>query len=423
MVFGLNFSVQKKKLVNEAVSKALNQTVSEIDAKTETNAYSEARVEFENNGIYSCADGVKITADATSSAQSLANITQTSFDDFSTDFQTNLEAIMEDEIEQANEGGFLGAIGDWNIGGSMMDSITSKSTEIKNIVENVLKSDIKTEAGSTAVIKIVNNGIFDIDGTCEINANALSEGISENIATQITDTVLDNIETVDIAVRAESSITQSNKGIDWTVIAGICILGAVATHALGDVAKDENVNKTISKAIDSKNPSAAMVAAAQSAGKLIKKIFKRGGGGNLYKGGAFFVIIKAIKILLTIVGFGFIGYAIYCLIYCDETCQDNTKIGPDLIAGGNTEEEQEKCEEALNKNPPEILVFKDEGGACDDENLPKNDYQLCDEKEYQCAHCPDGGPLGLSPIWTWKSFWIAVVCFIIVLFIRYVLGF
>lgn len=400
MVFGLNFSIQKKKLVNEAVSKALNQTVSQIDAKTETNAYSNAIVEFENNGIYSCADGVTITADATSSAQSLANITQNSFDDFSNEFQTNLEAIMDDEIEQSNEGGFLGAIGDLNIGGSIMDSITSKSTDIQNIVENVLKSDIKTEAGSTAIIKIVNNGIFDIDGECIINANALSEGISENIASQISDTVLDNIETVDIAVRAESSITQSNKGIDWIVIVGICVLGGGAIAVAGDVAKDENVQKNLGKAIE------------QSAGKLLKKVFK---GGKLTKGGGFPIIMIA-KVVLLLLGFGFAGYVVYCIFMCEQTCEDNTKIGPDLIAGGNTEEEQEKCEEALNKNPPEILVFKDEGGACDDEeNLERrHPRQLCNGEEYECAHCPDGSAIGVSMPWTWISFWVSVICFILV---------
>jgi hypothetical protein len=414
MVFGLNFSIQKKKLVNEAVSKALNQTVSEIDAKTETNAYSEAIVEFENNGIYSCADGVTITADATSSAQSLANITQNSFDDFSTDFQTNLEAIMEDEIEQSNEGGFLGAIGDLNIGGSIMDSITSKSTDIQNIVENVLKSDIKTEAGSTAIIKIVNNGIFDIEGECIINANALSEGISENIASQISDTVLDNIETVDIAVRAESSITQSNKGIDWIVIVGICVLGGGAIAVAGDVAKDENVQKNVGKAIDSKSPTAAIAAATQSAGKLLKKVFK---GGKLTKGGGFPIIMIA-KVVLLLLGFGFAGYVIYCIFMCEQTCQDNTKIGPDLIAGGNTEKEQERCEEALNKNPPEILVFKDEGGACDDEELPKHPRQLCNGEEYECAHCPDGSALGVSMPWKWISFWVSVISFILIYLMR-----
>lgn len=411
MVFGVNFSIQKKKLVNEAVSKALNQTVSEIDAKTETNAYSEAIVEFENNGIYSCA-GVKITADATSSAQSLANITQNSFDDFSTDFQTNLEAIMEDELEQSNEGGFLGAIGDVNIGGSIMDSITSKSTEIKNIVENVLKSDIKTKVGSTAIIKIVNNGIFDIDGECIINANALSEGISENIATQISDTVLNNIETVDIAVRAKSSITQSNKGIDWIVIVGICVLGGGAIAVAGDVAKDENVQNNVGKAIYSKSPTAAIAAATQSAGKLIKKVFK---GGKLYKGGGLPIIMIA-KVVLLLLGFGFAGYVIYCIFMCEQTCKDNTKIGPDLIAGGNTEEEQIKCEEALNKNPPKILVFKDEGGACDDkENLKRrHPRQLCNGEEYDCAHCPDGSPIGVSMPWTWISFWVSVISFILI---------
>ena len=405
MVFGLNFSIQKKKLVNEAVSKALNQTVSQIDAKTETNAYSNAIVEFENNGIYSCADGVKITADATSSAQSLANITQNSFDDFSTDFQTNLEVIMEDELEQSNEGGFLGAIGDVNVGGNIMDSITSKSTDIQNIVENVLKSDIKTEAGSTASIKIVNNGIFDIDGECIINANALSEGISENIATQISDTVLDNIETVDIAVRAESSITQSNKGIDWIVIVGICVLGGGAIAVAGDVAKDENVQKNLGKAIE------------QSAGKLLKKVFK---GGKLTKGGGFPIIMIA-KVVLLLLGFGFAGYVVYCIFMCEQTCEDNTKIGPDLIAGGNTEEEQEKCEEALNKNPPEILVFKDEGGACDDEeNLERrHPRQLCNGEEYECAHCPDGSAIGVSMPWTWISFWVSVICFILVYLISF----
>ena len=46
MVFGLNFSASKKKLVNEVVTTAMNKTLASLESTTETGAYSEARVEF-----------------------------------------------------------------------------------------------------------------------------------------------------------------------------------------------------------------------------------------------------------------------------------------------------------------------------------------------------------------------------------------
>jgi len=413
MVFGLNFSASKKKLVNEVVTTAMNKTLASLESTTETGAYSEARVEFSNNGIYACSDGVLITADAKGTARSMAELTQNNLADFTNEFQTNLEAAMEDELEQSNEGGFLGAIGDMNIGFSIQDAITSKKTEIENIVESVMKSDVKTEAGSTAEIKIVNNGIFDIDGTCEINATALTEAISENIGNQINDSILDNIDTVDISVRASSSVTQSNIGIDWIVIVGICVLGGGAIAVAGDVAKDEGVQQTV-------------LAASKRGGRLVRNMLGIRGpmkkAGPKMKGGnpiiAGIAIAKIVKAVLTLVGIGFMIYVIYCIFSCDGTCQDGTKLGPKLVAGGNTQEEQEKCEAALNKNPPEVLVFKDEGGACDDEDLPKHPRQLCNGAEYDCAHCPDGSAMGKGYPWTWISFWVMMVCYILV----YIIG-
>lgn len=411
-LFNWNFSNASTTIINNALTKLLNKKSTELIADASSSAYASAEVVWINRGVVACGGTMRISADAKSMAKSLADISQLSDSEFSSQITKDLSTEVEQELEQTNESGWFD-FGNINFGNTLSKQITENEDIIENIINEVIRSHVHGDSESHAKVEIINEGLINVEGNCEFNANAFAESISQLIATQISQIVSNSDAFVEISARSTQSQKQIIDGT-WGMIM-IAIILVVFIGGAGYVATDENLNETARDGIEAYKSS--IIQERQQGGKMKKRKIKQTGG---YITG---MVRKWIVRGVIFIGLCFIAWFVIKFLFFDDElqCSDGTEIGPKLIAGGNTEREQHECEDGLNKNPPEIKKFEDKGGACD---LPDGDpakqlhpSQKCDDEEYLCAYCPNGEPLEKRwyRIFRWVSFWGSIISIIILI--------
>ena len=235
-LFGINFGVAVNKAVNKSEKKLASKYSNEQKTEIINKAYSNATIEFINEGTINCEGGFEITAEASSSAETMAVIQKEENLEFTNDVFDELLNEVESEVEQKNEGGMFDA----NAAISVNKTLNENKTAIEQIIEKSIETliDTSTEAEGTVLFK--NTGTMTSSSKCIFGADAAAIAVSNLISDETTDLLQSNELSLKMENQAKIALTQTNEfslGMMLLIIAFIAvpILGGGGTAAGGSI--------------------------------------------------------------------------------------------------------------------------------------------------------------------------------------------
>ena len=244
-IFGLNLT----STINQSIQKVTKRIEQEYD-NTQSNkinnisaAITTVNITIGPGGVATCAGGLTMNSEAKATAKTLLAITQLDDVEFDNDLFAQLTSDIETEVEQANEGGLFGGIGDTNIASTITETLKASDSEIKQTIKSTLENSMNQNASATGELTFKILGKLDVGGECVWNANAISESIASVISDKVNKVLLDNNDISELNDTIKTKVAQKNLGIDPTMamiiifilfgLGGIGGLGGVASGGKG----------------------------------------------------------------------------------------------------------------------------------------------------------------------------------------------
>jgi len=229
-IFGLNFT----NTITKSIQKTTNSVQQDMTSTQETiiknAAASTAEVTFKNYGTYKCSGSITVEASAKSEVKTLLAISQSDEFEFDNDLFSQLVLDIETEVDQAQEGGLLGNIGDTNFSNTVTDTLQENVNTITQSINTTLKTSIDQSASATSGIVFENHGTIESGGNCKIDSNSIAESLADVISDKVNEVLLTNKIISELDAKITSKVTQTSKGMD---IMAVVVIGIVATLIMG----------------------------------------------------------------------------------------------------------------------------------------------------------------------------------------------
>lgn len=214
---GLNFSNQLSESITKGVSENTSSFVQDISTTNSQNMELKQSVKLVIEGQLNGCTNLAVTLEGAVTGRSLSTVTVEQI--------TTLQAKIEDEfqtaataaIEQTNQE--LNIL-QTNVANQVNRVITETKSVNKSTIEQVISDTITQNANIDQVIEITigKDAVVNVEGSCEFGTKAVIDLLSESIV----DSMMKNYAETDIGKsiihELDSATTQTNKGINLTVI-------------------------------------------------------------------------------------------------------------------------------------------------------------------------------------------------------------
>lgn len=246
---GTNVSKQSTEALTKITTNAMNKAITNIsnDSSSSIDINQSIIIKAPNSFI---TGDISASNTSNSKLQVMVQKTNDVAASMTADIQSKLQAVMDNQVEQANED--LNLL-QTNISVQDVMLSTDLTTNIAMIVENSIINTTKVAANSNQSVFIDLSGARII-GNINAAQDTVIELISNDIAKSVTQMVMDTKVINDVAIKASNKATQLNKGVDPFAIFGMIgaivagVVGVAVVKTLGGNRNNDQYNEAVRKA-------------------------------------------------------------------------------------------------------------------------------------------------------------------------------